>query len=152
MKLDYCFGFTGTQEGMNGSQMERFQTFIVDIYPKLVYLGYRPVFRHGDCIGSDDQAARTAKWAGYWVIAHPTNIIGKRAYCPASDYGYEVLPPLVRNKIIVNQSNYLIATPKESEEEIRLKGEPLKSGTWSTIRFARKKGWKEGEQIYIIYA
>ena len=40
---------------------------------------------------------------------------------------------LVRNMNIVNQSDVLIAAPKEEVEVLR-------SGTWSTIRKARNKG------------
>jgi predicted Rossmann fold nucleotide-binding protein DprA/Smf involved in DNA uptake len=43
------------------------------------------------------------------------------------------LDPLVRNKVIVNISDVILATPFEDKEVMR-------SGTWSTIRYARKVG------------
>jgi hypothetical protein len=41
------------------------------------------------------------------------------------------LPPLDRNKMMVDDCEALIATPRLMVEELR-------SGTWSTIRYARK--------------
>jgi hypothetical protein len=52
-----------------------------------------------------------------------------RAFCkgdiidPQDDYN-------IRNRKIANYSDKLIATPKESTEQLR-------SGTWTTIRYAR---------------
>ena len=45
-------------------------------------------------------------------------------------------PPLKRNKIIVNECNILLAVPNNPEEE------ELRSGTWSTIRYAEKQNQK----------
>jgi hypothetical protein len=42
-------------------------------------------------------------------------------------------PYLDRNKDIVRETASLIAAPAEPEEQLR-------SGTWSTVRFARKQG------------
>jgi hypothetical protein len=42
-------------------------------------------------------------------------------------------PYLVRNHEIVDDSQVLIAAPKEFTEQLR-------SGTWATIRYARKIG------------
>lgn len=43
-----------------------------------------------------------------------------------------IKPPLVRNHDIVDSTELLIACPKEQVEVLR-------SGTWATIRYARKK-------------
>jgi hypothetical protein len=57
---------------------------------------------------------------------------------------HAVRPPLVRNKIIVDRSELLIATPFHEKEILR-------SGTWMTIRYARSKVipvlfiWPEGD-------
>jgi hypothetical protein len=95
--------------------------------------GYE-VFRHGDCIRSDAQAHDLAIEAGFAVVIHPPSNPKKRAWKKADS----VRPPkpyLERNWDIVNESQFLIATPRTMEEELR-------SGTWATIRYARKKGIK----------
>jgi hypothetical protein len=53
----------------------------------------------------------------------------KRAFCQG-DVVLTPRPYLVRNRHIVDASSVLIATPKGDEE--------LRSGTWSTVRYARK--------------
>jgi len=53
---------------------------------------------------------------------------------------YDPRPPLVRNRDIVDATDMLIAAPATRKEVLR-------SGTWATIRYAKKmKKW-----IYIIY-
>jgi hypothetical protein len=85
----------------------------------------------GDCIGSDAQAATAARATGFRIIGHPPTNESKRAFFaadewrPAADY-------LVRNHNIVDASEQLIATPGEFTEVLR-------SGTWSTVRYARKQ-------------
>jgi predicted Rossmann fold nucleotide-binding protein DprA/Smf involved in DNA uptake len=57
--------------------------------------------------------------------------------------GEEVAEPdeyLKRNRAIVDGSEILVATPKEED------GEALRSGTWATVRYARKMG----RVIYIV--
>lgn len=118
-------GFTGTQRGMTAQQK---------VAVKRLFLTTKPCeFHHGDCIGADADAhsifrqLRCGK-----VILHPPVYASKRAFCKA-DVSLSPLPYLDRNKEIVINTDILIATPGETEEQLR-------SGTWSTIRFARKKG------------
>lgn len=60
----------------------------------------------------------------------------------ASDTWVDRKPNLVRNKDIVESTDVLLACPKGPEE--------LRSGTWSTVRLARKQGkrvvifWPDG--------
>ena len=49
-------------------------------------------------------------------------------------------PYLDRNKDMVRETAWLIAAPAEPEEQLR-------SGTWSTIRFARKLG----KPVFLIF-
>ena len=116
-------GFTGTRKGMSDEQK----------YTLAHVLGYPRVcrFRHGDCIGADAEAAKLASEAQCYVLAHPATIIGQRAYSPFSDFTYESKTPLLRNRDIVDQSDFLIACPDDIHEKLR-------SGTWSTIRWARR--------------
>jgi hypothetical protein len=70
----------------------------------------------------------------YSIVLHsPTNPT-KRAWRQAPDHMRRPTKPyLDRNKYIVRDIVSLIATPAEAEEQLR-------SGIWSTVRFARKQG------------
>lgn len=133
-------GFTGTQTGMTLKQMNEVNSLFKEL--KLT------VFHHGDCIGADSEAHdfavlyfRLIKMIDSTVgkiVIHPPINNSKRAFCKALTIR-EPKEYLTRNKDIVNESDILIATPKEDTEQLR-------SGTWSTIRYARKMNKK----IYII--
>jgi predicted Rossmann fold nucleotide-binding protein DprA/Smf involved in DNA uptake len=73
-----------------------------------------------------------ARLAGLRIAGHPPLIKGKRAFFP-SDESLPVREYISRNRDIVDASQEIIATPGEFEEQLR-------SGTWSTIRYARKTG------------
>jgi hypothetical protein len=116
-------GFTGTQKGMTSYQMSKCYKVLERHNPTEVH--------HGDCIGSDSQFHDIAMGLDIAIVIHPPINPAKRAFKedyfrrhPAVDY-------LVRNNHIVNQCEILIATPETVEEELR-------SGTWATIRAARK--------------
>lgn len=115
-------GFTGTQEGMTSRQLRSFS---------LALTCYAGEFHHGDCIGADAQAHDAAVILGFEPVIHPPDNPSKRAFKVAKRI-MPTFPYLVRNKNIVDNTNMLIATPKEKEEQLR-------SGTWSTVRYARKK-------------
>jgi len=119
-------GFTGTQVGPT---FEQFKSFC-QLLRRLVKHGYRE-FHHGDCIGADAVAALEATRLGMRLVSHPCNIVSKRAFTPACEIR-PVYPPLVRNRHIVNESNVIITMPRGKEV---LRG----SGTWATIRYARKR-------------
>lgn len=117
-------GFTGTQQGMNKRQRRKFREIIVALNPT--------EFHHGDCIGADaDAHSLVRKYLPQCkIIIHPPRDSRKRAFCE----GDIVLPTkeyLDRNKDIVIASTTMLATPYECEEQLR-------SGTWSTVRYARK--------------
>jgi hypothetical protein len=101
--------------------------------------GYRALhqyvaFHHGQCIGSDDHAARIAKVLGCWIVSHPPTNRKAVSDFPADEYRAPK-PYLHRNRDIVDETSILIATPGELEERLR-------SGTWATIRYARSKGYE----------
>lgn len=103
---------------------------------------------HGDCHGADT--------IFHWVIEyarpeaklhiHPPKDDKKRSYC-IGHVVYEMKPYLERNRDIVDSCDVLIACPRTLEEEVR-------SGTWATVRYARKVGkpivilWKDGKYEY----
>jgi hypothetical protein len=124
-------GFTGTQRGMTASQW-------LSLFYLLRVRG-PDEFHEGDCDGSDAQAAFLARHVGFRIIGHPPDNDAKRAFFPADEWR-EPLPYLERNHKIVLASQEMIATPGEFEEVLR-------SGTWATIRYARRVG----RPLHVIY-
>lgn len=125
-------GFTGTQAGMTQIQKTMVERLIKQ-------LGCRE-FHHGDCIGADENAHRIAlKLNINWITIHPPDNPAKRAFCLGNQNRVEK-PYIARNHDIVNETDLLIATPGGETEQLR-------SGTWSTIRFARKNA----KRVIIIY-
>lgn len=122
-----CVGFTGTQQGVSKERLANLRLQLT----KLRSVGYT-VFIHGGCIGADEQAARLARRLGFKTHCYPGTAGIKRADTE-DDYVAQIKPFLDRNRGIVNASTVMIAMPKTSEEELR-------SGTWATIRYARKIG------------
>lgn len=116
-------GFTGTQTGISIAQTVVLRELLEN---------HSGEFHHGDCIGADTSAHVLAAQTGlYEIHIHPPEIQNKRAWCKA-DKMYPAKPYLDRNKDIVRATELLIATPGEMEEQLR-------SGTWSTVRFARQQ-------------
>lgn len=149
-------GFTGTQIGMTKYQKDQ----VLNI----LKLKQCTEFCQGDCIGSDDESVDIAIEAGVRIFSifppdnstkrvfrfdpekltkHITNYTGwlDRSYIGIliKVRWFPVEPYLERNKKIVNNCAFMIATPKGLDEEIR-------SGTWQTIRYA----WKIKRDITII--
>ncbi len=120
-------GFTGTQKGMTLKQRTNAQEYIRG--------GIE--FHHGDCKGADEQANFIASCRGLRIVIHPPNKSAKRAFCVTNSKG-EVRPTkgyIERNHDIVDETDMLVATPSTMKEEVR-------SGTWATIRYARKQNKK----------
>lgn len=119
-------GFTGTQQGVSECQR--------DVLSR--WFAQRPgcTLHHGDCIGADATAHQEAIKAGWCVEIHPPDIDRKRAFCEGAAVVHPLAPYLIRNVRIVDACEVLIATPKEET------GEELRSGTWATVRAARKTG------------
>lgn len=118
-------GFTGSRLGMTRKQKSRVRDLLVEFQAR----GAKE-FHHGDCKGADAIAWWIAAHLGYWTIAHPGMDQTMRAFTN-SDEVRLAKPPLDRNHDIVNVSDVLIATPSTAKEVLR-------SGTWATIRYARK--------------
>lgn len=114
-------GFTGTQVGMTEAQFTRVSRILAS------WGGW---VHHGDCIGADKQFHDIAHARGIKVAIHPPTHSGKRAFC-VGDVCHVPADYLTRNRQIVDASLGLIGTPKSFEEELR-------SGTWATIRYARR--------------
>jgi len=94
-------------------------------------------FHHGDCIGADEEAAAIAVGAGYRIFSHPPLNAAIRAFTRA-DVELQPKDYLVRNRDIVDVADVLVATPAGLEVQ--------RSGTWSTVRYARRLG----KRTYIV--
>ena len=120
-------GFTGTQIKLPKVRYDALRAKLLPLH------GFSIVFHHGDCIGSDAIAHHIAKDLGFKIHIHPPNISTLRAKCKA-DIVERPLPYLQRNKFIVDACQLIFAMPKNPKEE------ELRSGTWATVRYARKTG------------
>jgi hypothetical protein len=127
-------GFTGTAQGMSVHQLQQVELLLrtrSDLRE----------FHHGDCVGSDAQAHGIAFQLGVpTIVIHPPIDPKARAYChlgeqrPLVQVVVQVEKPyLDRNHDIVDSVDLLIATPYTDQEQLR-------SGTWATVRYARKVG------------
>jgi hypothetical protein len=124
-------GFTGTRLGMTAAQRKRFLDLFGDVEGEL---------HHGDAVGADAAAHGLALELGLSVIIHPPEIDSQRAWCEDASFVHEPRPYLVRNRDIVRDTDCLVAAPAGRAEELR-------SGTWATVRFARRLR----RPIWIIY-
>ncbi len=84
---------------------------------------------HGDCVGWDEIADYLASKLGIKRIAHPPTDPKYRAFCKSDEIRPE-FPYLTRNHHIIDETEILLACPNAPET--------LRSGTWATVRYARK--------------
>jgi hypothetical protein len=136
-------GFTGTHNGASLAQLNVLAKKLVSLKEE----GFDE-FHHGLCIGADEQAAKIAKTLGYRIVAHPglaknpANLM-YRSEWDGNDEVREAKPFIERDRDIVNETEAMLATPMTWEEQTR-------SGTWTTIRYAKKQGRVEGETLFIL--
>lgn len=134
-------GVSATQKGMTREQRVVVRALIEGI----VGQGLPLEGHHGDCIGGDAEFHEEVRRAGGRVVLHPPDNDKKRAFCYA-DHAEPPLPYLKRNKVIVDVADVMWFTPKETSEPKPARGQ----GTWSTVRYARKRGvtfliiWPDG--------
>lgn len=124
----YSVGFTGTAVGMTAYQCEELER----LWLKLRSQSSKQIeLHHGDCVGADEQAHDIAKKLGFRIVIHPPIIETKRAFCSGADEIRPAYDFLIRNHHIVDESSELFVGPKTNQEELR-------SGTWSTYRYAEE--------------
>jgi hypothetical protein len=129
-------GFTGTQQGMTDEQKAA-----VDHLMGLLTTDAVEV-HHGDCVGADADMHDIAENYCADVVIHPPDNDSKRAFCTGGEMR-EPKPYLARNRDIVDETEVLIACPYGEERQ--------RSGTWSTVRYARSKIYDAKRQkIFII--
>jgi hypothetical protein len=103
-------------------------------------------FYHGCCCGADMEFHHLVKkvWGREAFIGiFPSTAKTRAPIPPDANFVAEPKPPLVRDKDIVRAGrDILLAAPLQMSEVLR-------SGTWSTVRFAKKLGvpvemfWRE---------
>lgn len=127
-------GFTGTRIELTFKQVDALDGVLAAVEGPAE-------LHHGDCVGADAWAARRAAAFRYRVVSHPPTENGYRAWIPATEMR-EPKPYLERNRAIVDETERLIAVPDGPER--------VRSGTWSTVRYARRLGrsitiiWPDG--------
>lgn len=132
-------GFTGTRDGMTEHQKWTVEAFLQHHKSDWVH--------HGSCVGADYDFHMIARRLGIKIKGHlpiNTSLMAELDF----DDENKPKPYLSRNADIVNETDYLIACPKEYE--IKFKG-----GTWWTFHYAKKRGlpiiiiWPNGS--YSVY-
>lgn len=139
-------GFTGTADGMTDQQKEKLAIVLKALIAEGSIggdpeMGCYLIFHHGDCIGADAEAHEIlGKMAHHKFVVHPPLDPKSQAFVYRGTHWIhdfdEYRSPkayLERNHDIVDESERLIATPKTAQEQLR-------SGTWATVRYARKMG------------
>lgn len=121
---DMILGCTGTRHGATEAQCTKFDLFLKESMPTEVH--------HGDCVGADAQMNALARARGIHSVSHPPRASVARAFT-SSDTVLPVRGYIERNHDIVAACTHLIALPETEEEKKR-------SGTWSTIRYAKGCG------------
>jgi hypothetical protein len=117
-------GFTGTRKGMTHVQAVTLAREMQTFAPSILH--------HGECIGADQQAHNIGRLLDVRIHGWPQDTYeGLRAFCDV-DVRHPAMPPLTRNRRIVDQCDTLFAAPDGPERQ--------RSGTWSTVRYARKLG------------
>lgn len=118
------FGFTGTRKGMTPRQAATVKYLFTH--------GGVTILHHGGERHADAQAHQLALELGVSVRVHPGPAFDIAKDCLGADLVYETRPNLARNgDIAIMGVDGLIAAPHEFAEVLR-------SGTWSTVRRARK--------------
>lgn len=124
-------GFTGTRKGCTPTQLEALAQILTELLSEP-----GSVFHHGCCVGADAQAVALIRQhvCDVHVTGHPGDWppLQDQPSIAASSTVKNCRPNLTRNRDIVDACDLLVACPAGPEE--------VRSGTWSTVRYARKCG------------
>ncbi len=122
-------GFTGTRRGMTPGQLAAV-SFLLRAWSRVAILEVH----HGGCRGADLEFHALARPHRRHVHPGPgSSRSGDVVYpVPCHGSGGRGSPYLVRNRDIVDACEVLVAAPGGPEV--------VRSGTWATIRYARRVG------------
>jgi hypothetical protein len=127
--------FTGTRKGMTAAQRAALPSVLAALPERVL---------HGGAEGADEEFDTWLVERGMstlsieiWPCNWDRDDFWRRSgkYHGASRPGVNpIIPdPLLRNRVIAERCDALLACPAETTEQLR-------SGTWSTVRYARKAG------------
>ena len=119
-------GFTGNRQGLSDRQKDLINDFLKHNQVTEVH--------HGDCLGADADFHDLCHdhYPQINIYIHPPTDSKMRAFKLSNNILKSYLY-IKRNHNIVNETDILLACPFIEKEELR-------SGTWATIRYARKIG------------
>jgi len=131
--MNLLVGFTGTRKGMTQYQKDTLAALWAE-HPAELHLG--------DAIGADAEAFDLAAATNHvheWkrpivLVGYPSDRPDQRAF-KHYDMTHGALPPMERNRLIVERTDLLVGCPHSMRE--------LETGTWKTIIFAwgKKPVW-----------
>jgi hypothetical protein len=139
-------GVTGSSEPIPNLQRLGLLSILGDLrHARNPFISSRPFewMHNGDCINADHEMACIWRRLGGKVHGHPPDNPLRRAF-----FHYELmdgpLPYGQRDQKIVGAADLLVAAPRKPEY--------TRSGTWMTVRMARRKGipiiliWPDGSR------
>jgi hypothetical protein len=129
-------GITGSRRGLSKTQITEFIRSLSEYSNVEIH--------HGDCLGVDE-GIHTLLFKEKWenpkeirIFIHPPTDTKQRSYCENKFSGNDIMVHcyatseyLDRNQKIVESCDELWAFPDGPEK--------LRSGTWSTVRYAKKR-------------
>ncbi len=124
-------GFTGTRKGMTPLQRSSLAAHLKHLQNDSLAFAVHT----GCCLGADEQFVELCAEVFRCcvrIVGHPGDWgpLVSQAACARSNVLLPCKPHLERNRDIVAESECLIAAPEAAET--------LRSGTWSTVRHARR--------------
>jgi len=117
-------GFTGTRKGLSTAQKASLLNVLKFLRPRVVH--------HGGAEGADTEFHKMVLSLGVKIVIHPSTLAEYEWENDDKVSVQESLPPLLRNRQMVDAVDVLIACPFQDYEVLR-------SGTCATIRYARKR-------------
>lgn len=125
---------TATRKGLTPPQLEAADNILTVLKVTTVV--------HGAAHGGDTDLHKLAHEKGLMCSIYPASEVPSNLnnLDVEGDVVFPPKPPLDRNKLMVDNSNVLVAFPAGTTEELR-------SGTWAAIRYARK----QHKTVYIVW-